>query len=341
MAARRADDSLRASMLELLKSTPAGSCGSNRPCYSDVYGVSDAYVELDSWAKTESDSSFAEGRIKFNFDVGGASRDESVGVPKEIPTAIEMLAEPFTIGLPDDLYDDAAADAASAIASLSGAAVTGSDPGGTVLAHGFSQVPFGERVTLQFAEFGRQARLGRDPHAPTARAHHMEFNASLGAKSDRLSLVPLSGERGYFVFTEPIIDVHGLTVLMRGVDRPLKLPADMFWAVPTLDTGDLLFTWSRGDGDAMPPLSAGDRIYIRDFTSDATGSFDSYINRADGHLVDATDLTTSTFRINPGFSGLTITPSAATVRVSVAKNRIRINLRLRSVLPRLTNYISP
>jgi hypothetical protein len=218
-----------------------------------------------------------------------------------------------------------------------------SDPGGTVLAHGFSQVPFNERVTLQFEEFGRQARLGRDPHARTARAHQVEFDATLGAKGDRLELTPLSGERGLFVFVDPIKDVHTLTVQFRGVDRPLVLPDDTFKATPSVDTGDLLFTWSAltiGTATAMPSLTAADHIYIRDFSSDAGDAFDNYVNRPDGHLV--ADITAGTsFRLNPNFTGLTLVPTAGLVTVTVAKNRIRINLRTRSVVDRLTNYISP
>ena len=157
-------------------------------------------------------------------------------------------------------------------------------------------------------------------------------------------LTPLSGERGLFTFVEPIRDVHTLTVRFRGVDRPLILPADAFKATPSVDTGDLLFAWSAlsiGSATAMPALTAADRIYIRDFGSDAGDAFNSYVNRADGHLV--ADVTAGTsFRLNPNFTGLTLTPTAGSlVTVTVAKNRVRVNLRVRSIVGRLTNYISP
>ena len=316
----------------------------SRPCPGDTYGVADSYVELDSLAKSGDGSDFAQGRIRFNFAVSGGTRADAVGTRDEIPTATEIIVEPFTIGLPVALYSAASTDATAAVAGITGSLGAESDPGGTVLAHGFSQVPFGERVTLQFEEFGRQARIGRDPHGDSARAHHVEFDAALGAKSDRLVLTPLSGERGLFTFVEPIRDVHTLTVRFRGVDRPLILPADAFKATPSVDTGDLLFAWSAlsiGSATAMPALTAADRIYIRDFGSDAGDAFNSYVNRADGHLV--ADVTAGTsFRLNPNFTGLTLTPTAGSlVTVTVAKNRVRVNLRVRSIVGRLTNYISP
>ncbi len=316
----------------------------SRPCPGDIYGIADSYVELDSLAKSGDGSDLAKGKIKFNFAVSGGTRVDAVGTRDKIPTAIEILVEPFTIGLPVALYDAASTDATAAVARITGSLGAETDPGGSVLAHGFSQVPFGERVTLQFEEFGRQSRIGRDPHGDSARGHHVEFDATPGSKSDRLELTPLSGERGLFIFVEPIMDVHTLTVQFRGVDRPLILPADTFKATPSVDTGDLLFTWSNlslGSATAMPSLTAADRIYIRDFESDAGDAFNNYVNRADGHLV--ADVTAGTsFRLNPNFAGLTLTPTAGSlVTVTVAKNRIRINLRIRSVVDRLTNYISP
>lgn len=312
------------------------------PCPSDVYGIQDSYLELDSYAKTTS-SDMAKGRLSFNFNVGGPTTDDAIGTRTEVPTVIEMLLEPFTVGLPDDLWDETKSDADAAAASVS-ATATGTDPTGSALLHPMGQLPYGERITVQFQEFGRQARVGRDPHTRSVREHHIECEASLGGMSDRLEARPLSGERGYYVFVDPVKDVHNLTVVLRGVDRPLALPADTFKASPAVDTGDLLFTWSSASegtsATAMPPLSEDDRIFVRGFAS-GNGRFDSYVNRPDGHLVSSGDLTSSTFRLKPGFSGLALSISSATVTISVAKNRIRLNLRVRSVVDRLTNYISP
>ncbi len=313
------------------------------PCPADVYGVQDAYLELDSYSKNPA-SDMAKGVLAFNFNVAGPTTDDAIGTRTEVPTVIELLLEAFTVGLPDDLWDKSKAEA-DVVADLIGAtAATGSDPTGTALTHPFGQLPYGERATVQFQEFGRQARVGRDPHAKTSRDHHVECDAAMGTLSDRLKLTPLAGERGYYVFVDPIRDIHGLTVVLRGVDRPLSIPTDTFDAVPTVDTGDLLFTWSSNFGtsaSAMPPLSEDDRIYVRGFATDAGARFDAYINRSDGHLVGASP-TASAFRLKPGFSGVpAITVSSSTVTVSVAKNRVRMSLRVRSVVGRLTNYISP
>jgi hypothetical protein len=467
---------LKAAMFHTTERRCSTHFDKSRPCPTAIYGISDAYPELDSWAKATDRSDFERGRIVFNFAVAGGTRDDAIGVRTEVPTAIEMLVEPFTVGLPDDLYTEGAADAAVAAAAAvhvsqsvragttgalaastydngtsgvgatltadvvgvladqdgitlivgddllvknqastlengvysvtsigsvgtswiltrstsadttieiltgyrtisegttladdtyhvaiaaitigtdaitwvaglpSAATVGGSDPdsgAGAELSHGFSQLPFGGRATLQFEEFGRQARLGRDPHAASERGHQVEFDTAID--TDRLVLTPLSGERGYFVFTDPIQDVHNLTAVFRGVDRPLVLPADVIHTTVAVSSGNLLFTWTSSVGSsasAMPPLSAADRIFVRDFASDAGNQFDNYVNRPDGHLV-GTVPSGSTFTLNPSFSGLTLTVSSSVVRVSIAKNRVRINLRIRSVLGRLTNYISP
>jgi len=294
--------------------------------------------------------------VYYLSSVGGVGSPWVLTRTTDADTGTEITAGYRTVSEGTTLIDDtyyvaiaAITIGTTAIAWVAGLPATPSlgaetDPGGTVLTHGFSQVPFSERVTLQFEEFGRQSRIGRDPHGASARGHHVEFDATFGAKSDRLELTPLSGERGLFIFVEPILDVHTLTAQFRGVDRPLILPADTFKATPSVGAGDLLFTWSArslGSATAMPALTAADRIYIRDFGSDAGDAFDNYVNRADGHQV--ADVTAgASFRLNPNFTGLTLTPTAGSlVTVTVAKNRIRINLRVRSIVGRLTNYISP
>jgi hypothetical protein len=161
--------------------------------------------------------------------------------------------------------------------------------------------------------------------------------------------------------------VHGLTVCFYNPGHYLRFPPDcLYGTTAQTDAGQLLeFTYT--DPTNLINLQVGDRIYIRGFQAvdPATGSpyttLNTYVSRPEGHLVGAGGFlitppsgpgtgTTITFRLNPDISTASLSPpipanttinSTKRITVCIAKNRLRIPMRFRRVVGRLTNYIAP
>jgi hypothetical protein len=84
-------------------------------------------------------------------------------------------------------------------------------------------------------------------------------------------------------------------------------------------------------------------------------ALDSYVNRADGHVASADPAlpplapgspipTPDAFWLDPAVSLIDFAPPPALpqiVTVRIAKRRLRIPIRLRRIVDRLTNYVAP
>jgi len=92
-------------------------------------------------------------------------------------------------------------------------------------------------------------------------------------------------------------------------------------------------------------LAVGDRIFILGVQLAGINSdvVNKWLNRPEGHIVGNGGFSalTGTFRLHPDVSSAGLTLPNLTANIYIAKNRIRIPMRFRCVLPRTTNYIQP
>ncbi len=312
----------------------------HRPCPAAVHGISDQHVVLDSFEKIESDSDLARGILRFNFAVQNVTGEQRIGVKDVVDTVISVQVCDFCIPLLAEVpyVENPAAGDPSHNSGLPVLTANVAAPAAGSIDVPLTQLPYCGRVTLEFKELSHQSFSDRG-----GARHHFEFTTALTDAGDRLALQPLL-RCETFIFTEPIKDIHGLTLVFRNPDTPLVLPLDcLYGALATVDAAAQLLTFNYPEHG----LNVGDRITVTGFTS-AAATINRYINRADGHIVGTNGLAADAFRLNPDVDtaayGLALgdpIPSTSRIDVCIAKNRIRIPLRMRRVVPRLTNYVAP
>ena len=296
----------------------------NRPCPNSVHGVSDQYMILDSFHKVQAGSRPEQGVLKFNFMIQGVTGDQVIGVVDTLDTIIGIETCSFCIPrLPLDNFDAGEMTrrepafsvlglAADSSASSTLPSAETSDP----LTDPRTQLPFCERVTVYLQEIGLQSYSDSN-----RRRHHFEFMAQIAGQSrktpaggdspepngDRLHLRPLLCGR-YYLFTNPIKDIHGLTVCFYNPDHPIKFPPDVLYGATVKNVGGA-FTIEYTDPTGLINLAEGDRIYIRGFRS-GHRILDQWALRPEGHLVGGITTTLPTtpctldtrvvFTLNPG-----------------------------------------
>lgn len=336
--------------------------------------MSDQHVVLDSFLKAR-DSNTARGEFRWQFMLQGSTDTDRVGIRDELKTIIEVQLGPFLMPiLPEVVYTTKAVPSSvpshtdslvlvhNNTAATSPTLLAGQYPA-IIPAAGapftpwinnpYTQLPFG-RFTIQMKEVGLQSFSGLD-----GARHHFEYAVSalggLGANPHMLSALPL-GDWDTFIFTDPLVSMHGITLVFRNPDKPIRFEPDCLYEA-TIESdaaaspGPFIRVRAPGHG-----LSAGDRVFLKGFTTGAPG-LDAYINRADGHVAagnPAAPLAPGTlivladpdvFYLDPAVSIIDlvdIPPSLPAVGdVFVAKRRLRIQMRIRCVVDRLTNYKSP
>jgi hypothetical protein len=381
----------------------------NRPCPSGIYGISDQYIVLDTFLKLR-ESAVDRGEFRWNFMIQGVTGDEVVGVKDRIDNVIEIQIGSFSVPILQEVpYTTISSVASIAIPSnesnqiilwhnntneankppmlVSNTSPYGQYPS-TVLApsaaaspttlspwihNPYTQLPFFGRFTIQLREAGLQSYSDRN-----GARHHYEFTlaataGAAGTNPNMLLALPQSGSQwDTYIFTDPLKDIHGLTLVFRNPDIPICfLPDCIYDAVVEVDDGgpdNELLPASSSPITGMWPvirinapghnLNMGDRIFISGFKSGYT-SLDSYINRPEGLVaagrpddplnagVPISTVSTKYFWTDPAinlFNMILPAPpvfSQNTVTVCIAKRRMRIPIRLRRVVSRLTNYIAP
>jgi hypothetical protein len=357
----------------------------NRPCPTSVYGVSDQYMVLDSFVKLP-ESRIERGEFVWNFMVQGVTGDSVLGVRDRVDTVTEIQVAEFAMPIPPEVpYVLAAPPPAvtgtdqlvlvqnntNAVAPFSPTLVPNVAPFGQYPAaalvppatvatpwvnNPYTQLPYSDRLTIQLKEAGLQSFSDRN-----GARHHFEFvtysPTVLGANPNMLLAAPLRGKRwDTFTFTDPLKDIHGLTLVFRNPDVPVRFLPDCFYGASVESDGGAApgpFLRVRAPGHA---LSAGDRVFVTGFSS-GNRKLDSYINRDVGHVAagsPAAPLAPGTpialadpdvFYLDPCVSIADLTVQVPQlpqiVTVYVAKRRLRIPIRMRRVVDRLTNYITP
>lgn len=343
----------------------------NRPCPTS-YGISDQYVVLDSFNKVPS-SPIDRGEFIWNFMVQGVTRDFEIGVKDRIENVIEIQMSKFCLPiLPEVPYILVPAPfplgsnkvvllhnnnngLTGAPTLIPNAAPYGQYPPSILtppstflipwINNPYTQLPFCGHLTVQLKDIGLQSYSD----ANGAR-HHIEFEVKSGHNPNILEAIPLECGWDKFIFTDPIKDVHGLTLVFRNPDIPIKFEPDCYYDVSVFPSFNVL----RFETMVPHNLLVGDRIFIRGFTSEAK-ALEVYVNRPEGHVVSSdpgmpplppsTTLSTPTFFwTDPAIAIIDFIPAPTfprIVTVCVAKRRLRISLRMRRAISRLTNYITP
>jgi hypothetical protein len=280
-----------------------------------------------------------------------------------------LLLEPNNIGLtanrPPTLVPNA--PAAGAVPETGQYPPEALAPGATTetpwLFNPFSQLPYGGSFTVQLVEAGAQAFVdlrGR---------HQFEYCVryaprALGHDPQMALAQPLPGWDTY-IFTEPI-NIDSITLQFRTPDNPLSFPQDTY---PNPSVVALEVSGSDGTGNrhlgfrlAGHGLAMGDRIFVEGFAS-GIAALDRHVNDVDG-LVAASDPTVAPLAPGVAIPGdifwtdpaiplnnlvdyLGLVPGSLRnlpqqyPTLYVAKRRIRIPFRMRTLVPRETNKISP
>jgi hypothetical protein len=380
---RRADVGRNIDIHETLKNEAFASegpgCNSHfeksRPCPTAPWGISDQYMILDSFHKVQS-SAVDRGEYKWNFMVQGVTGDEVIGVHDKLDNIIEIQMSEFVLPIiPEVPYVLRAAPpvtptgtnqlvliqnnnnavapnnprllAAQYPASIPSQAVWVNNP--------YTQLPYGARLTVQFAEAGLQSYSD----ANGAR-HHWEFAVGYGATTvgnpNMLLAAPFGGRRwDAFIFTEPLQDVLGMTLVFRGPDSRVRFQQDCLYDVTVASDGAVAPGPFLAFTAADHGLLVGDRIFVSGFRS-GVSALDAYVNRTEGHvasgdpalpaLAPSTPIPTpNTFWLDPAPSIIDMTAPPPvlpqTVTVCIAKRRLRIAIKLRRIVQRLTNYMTP
>jgi len=355
----------------------------NRPCPSGVYGVSDQYVVLDTFRKLRT-SDVARGTFQWNFMVQGVTGDEVIGVKDKMSTVIAIQLGPFSMPiLPEveyllrgvplaptgtdqiGLYQNNDNAAAPFNPLLPVNQYPQSIPyviGSTVnpwVNNPYTQFPSYGRFTIQIREAGLQSYSDGN-----GARHHYDYTLSTTANSggtnpNMLAAVPQSGAYwDTFIFTDPLEYVHGVTLVFRNPDAPIRFLPDCLYDVALESDGSAYpgpFLRVRAPGFN---LNWGDRIVIRGSQS-GNANLDSLMNRDDGFvaagdpqappLVSGAPISVAgdpdVFYTDPAVSihDLTVVVPVLPqiVDVCIAKRRMRIPARFRTIVGRLTQYVAP
>lgn len=393
-----------------------------RPSPAAPHGSSYQYVTLDSWEKDLAASDSARSIFGWNFMVQGVSGAGNIGTSDTLDAITEVTLESFTIpnflpgqqmqnpgygtgfltpyyfpGFPG-LFADALVD----LHPLS------------VLTSTFGWFPYTGRVTIQLHGTGlqaiTQAGIGGAPDGGQFRYHFeadvIPFFATQGTLSTALGgglplpyddfplpaglrVVPLPGFERY-AFTEPLRDLHGLTVSFHSVDRRLSLPVDVltggtaytssgFWPFLgftfPVKQADFGATWRFLFSCTATGFGAPSGQLMFSGLATADPEVNGWVNQAPGLVASIpqffapgvsiatleTDIFNIEFGVNtvqdaiaftiaplvdisklvpapPPFGTVVEIPSATPITVRFALARVRIPLRFKREVARLTNY---
>jgi hypothetical protein len=85
-----------------------------------------------------------------------------------------------------------------------------------------------------------------------------------------------------YVFTDPLQDVHGITLQFRGPDVPLSFQPDSYYSIPFItDASSNLCFLAGPEMLNNGTLNIGDRLFVHNFNS-GNRTLDSYMNQAAG-----------------------------------------------------------
>lgn len=341
-----------------------------------TWGISDQYVILDSWEKIE-DSDISSGQLKFSFGLKQPTAKSILGVNADLSNVIEAQIGTFYLPsipiLPYILNDNAdelgnplpVPDPNRPRMSMNVAVPEQV----TLIGSSQSMACFSGRLGIEMQELNTQSIIGLN-----GTRYHFEMEAELAPLLNNVIVSPISTCWSKFIFTEPITSIPKLTINIKNPDEGIFLPPDVLYNVTPFiaanSTGQpvISFRITKQNHNIL----VNDRIFIRfvDFTNGESDPLfkkvDKETNKIEGFLVGMDGTTVidknyimsstieeTTIRTNPEINIWDIVQtnptkyyigkvlsSATRVNICIAKNRIRIPIRFRKVVTKLTNYKS-
>jgi hypothetical protein len=328
----------------------------SRPCEQAPHGVSDQYLVLDS-ALCEVPSP-SVGMYQFNISSQKAAGKRTVGVRDKLKTITEIQSFAFCMPLPLLPELSGVEVAALPLTLTPNPGVTDPrdeiDPVNSLR----SQLAHCSRVTLYITEAGEQCY-----HGFKGSKHHFEYVATvegtIGQPGARLLLTPINE---LYIFTNPLTDLHGITMQFYGPDTRIRFPPDEFRNVllSTNVASQITVTVTSTDGSAVDLstiLTPGDRIFFDDVKvgtkvttngntqENLSRELNAYLMREDGLFVGtiptATTLLTDPAIVSREYGAEESLPLLSSITMRIAKNRMRAPFRCRRIVDGLTNYIDP
>jgi len=148
--------------------------------------------------------------------------------------------------------------------------------GGYAASKGFSNEIYGVNITTPTAA---TAEVGGWGSTGTTAARAVIQPASILASPQGM---PGSAWDTY-IFTDPLQDVHGITLQFRGPDNPLIFQPDSYYSIPFITdaSSNLCFLVGPELLGVDGTLNVGDRVFVRNFNS-GNRPLDSYMNNRNG-----------------------------------------------------------
>lgn len=218
----------------------------------------------------------------------------------------------------------------------------------------YTQVPYSNFFTIQIQEAGHQSYSDRN-----GARHHFSFAISSPTTARSPNILVAFPRNGFkwdtFVFTDPLKHIHGITLVFRNPDIPIHFMPDCIYdAIIEVDGAVAPGPFLRITTPSNHLLRVGDRIFISKCNS-KNQTLDRYVNRVEGHvcsgnpaaapLTPATLIPGTTFWTDPAISTfdliLAVGALPQRIVVYIAKRRMRIPMRFRTIVSRRTNFISP
>lgn len=341
------------------------------------WGVSDQYIVLDSFEKVEN-SNISNGELVFNFGFQRPTASNTIGINGTLNNVIEFQIGAFYIPsvpllpfITNDNQDTNFTPLEVPNKQLPRLTInTGTPEVYNAIGSNQSMACYGGRLAVEFKGENAQGIIGLN-----GSKFHFEMQANLSFTLTNVIVTPLPHGWDKFSFTQPIRDISRMTVVIKNPDDGIFLPPDVLYGVvPFIDQNGigqpvLAFRVSRQNHDIL----VNDRIIIRsvNFSGGENDPIfklvDEWVNNIDGHLVGQqgtsvidpnylmkSEVVETTIRMNPDVNLYDIVQSNPTryyvgkvlssstrINICIAKNRIRIPLKLRKiVLGQQTNFKS-
>jgi len=287
----------------------------SRPYSEQTFGISDNYLILDSFTKSGA-SNLEKGEFCWNLQINGTTNTDQkvVGSRYSLDNIIAIELGSFTIPILKEVqYPELTILNSNNIELIQNNSIqnsinlnpvlqinqipiqappnlliTDDNPSNLVpwLNNPLTQTPFDGVITIQVKEAGGQAYNG----GHTSEIHHFIYqiqynNSTTGTSPNAAKAVPMFDKSNLYIFTEPILHFHSISLVFRNPDFPINFEPDIINCKIEVD-----FTNAIGNNYYLSlkcenhNLLTGDRIYIKNFNS-GISNLDYYINSQSGLLV--------------------------------------------------------
>lgn len=278
-------------------------------------GISDQYIILDSFIKAEIESKPERGFFRWNLTDTGLTSSEAINISEPLANIIEIQIYPFYVpDLPTTVAPTVVDEPTSPTDDKFYLVKNGEDADLLM-----DQLPQGSRFTIHLERAGKIAFNGMNN-----KSHNFEFKVATNEAT------PINEN---FIFTEPVRHIDNLTLQFNTPDNSLVFDSDVFAHAPVTLESNYMRIYCPNHG-----LTQLDRIYLANCTC-ADQELKSYLTNTVGfpaHVYDANYIS-----IDPNIYAGTHSAFPFNVDVRIAKKRLRIPIRVRRLVNRITNQKIP